>query len=112
MDTIVIPENMNGLSQAVIFAILFIGIIIYLLIITAMDRKEYDNMTLAKKLIEEGHAKALKGKKDDGIYSETKRIRDTGDDMEGMSEEAYKWKEEISESVKRDKALLDKKRFI
>lgn len=68
-----ISENLTGIAPGIIFAIIFGSLILYLLMLVAREKRLYRKMKRAQRLIEEGHSKAMHGRKDDGIYQETKR---------------------------------------
>ncbi|MBQ7430279.1 hypothetical protein [Butyrivibrio sp.] len=75
----VIHDGLSSISAAIIFMIIFITIILYLLYMIAVSSAEKRKLKKARLLIEEGHRKAINGKKNDGIYQEERHIKSLED---------------------------------
>lgn len=75
-NVIVIENTLNHFSIPCLVGICFLSIIIYLYISIYNDKRYKDKLRNAEMLIREGHEKALHGRKDDGVYQETKREKE------------------------------------
>ena len=71
----VITDSLTGKAPAILFIILFSSISVYLFASMIIQKSESRKMSKAATLINEGHNKALQGKKDDGFYSEQKKLK-------------------------------------
>lgn len=85
----IIQDGLSSRSAAILFMIAFMTIIIYLLVTLKACLSETKHLKQAKRLIEEGHHKALHGKKDDGFYQENRRTK-TPEDIEACKKYAEK----------------------
>ena len=70
---LLIPETISSMSAAILFFIVFISIFAYLIMSGASESAHYKQLKKAQRLIAEGHSKALKGDRHDGIFREIKR---------------------------------------
>ncbi len=75
MEIIEINNNFHNMIVPVIVCSVSGGIILYLLLTLYISTSYKARLKKAKKLILEGHSKAKAGRKDDGLYSESKRLR-------------------------------------
>lgn len=67
---------MNPYIVPCILISILLGVLIYLLITMKTDHAYKVKLRKIQSMINEGHEKALSGRKNDGIYQETKRLRE------------------------------------
>lgn len=73
---IVITDGLTGNGLAIIFIIIFSALLLYLFCTSSINKKEQKKLEDAKQLIQEGHAKILRGTTDDGYYREFATAKD------------------------------------
>ena len=76
METIELSNNFHNMFIPVMAISASGGIILYLLLTILISSAYKAKLKKAKKMIQEGHARALAGRKDDGVYRENKRLRE------------------------------------
>ena len=94
----VIPNGLSSLSAAIVFSIIFGSMILYLLAMIASSANEAKKIKKATSLIEEGHRRAVNGKRNDGIYREDKHRKQV--------EEIEECKQAARDLAKQDMSLL------
>lgn len=72
---ITISDTYSKFSFFILILCIFSGFIIYQIIGIKEDKEIKKKFSNVKGMIEEGHRKALAGRKDDGLYRETKRLK-------------------------------------
>ncbi len=103
----VINETISSLSAGIVFAIIFLSILLYMALTGKEERKRYNKIKRAKDLIEEGHNKALQGSRYDGIYKETRREKYQEEiKLEKQREELEKCKQRARKNADSDLQLL------
>ncbi len=76
MDTIEITNTFNNMAFPILIACTLSGLIMYLLITINIANDYKKKLQKAERLIQEGHSKALSGRKNDGFYNERRRLRE------------------------------------
>ena len=78
-QTITIIDRSGGFGLPLLILALLSGMIMYLLITIIISKRYVKKLEKAEELITEGHIRAQEGRKDDGIFKETKRLRNAED---------------------------------
>lgn len=73
LEPIIIENTTNNLFIPVFTACILIPVILYFAITINITKTQLNKWQKAVRLIHEGHNKAMNGRKDDGIYQETRR---------------------------------------
>ena len=87
MEQIIVNSSISVRNIAILGLCVFAFVFLYLFISSKLLNVEMNNIKKAKEMIEEGHENALNGRKDDGYYEETRRLR-TPENAEECDEEA------------------------
>lgn len=95
---IIISESLSILSASIIFIIFFASVLAYMMMSGSSENTFYQQLKKAKRLIEEGHARALKGSRNDGFFEEVRR--------EKYKEEYDKCMEKARNTADQDISLL------
>jgi hypothetical protein len=85
MEQIVVNSSIAVHNIAILGLCVFGFVFLYLFILSRLIKVEMNNIVKAKELIEEGHENAINGRKDDGYYEETRRLR-TEEESEELKE--------------------------
>ncbi len=80
MEQIIVNSSISIHSVAILGICIFLFVAVYILAATSIAGNEISRMKRARKMINEGHEKALNGRKDDGYFEEVRKLRDTEDD--------------------------------
>ncbi len=75
MEIIEINNKFNNMVFPVLAGCICGGIMLYLFITVQISKTYKKRLEKAKRLIHEGYDRALRGRKDDGIFKENKRLR-------------------------------------
>lgn len=102
MQILTITDRLNGIAPAIIFAIIFGSFISYFLISLSFERAEEQKIKKINKMIYDGHSKAQVGKKDDGLYSEKKKLKEKKEETEELCEQREIHDQQICQTVAND----------
>ena len=77
MQEIIVNSSISPGSVALLGIITFSMTLMYLIVSTGMTSSENRKAMKAKRLIEDGHKRAVNGRKDDGFFKEIRKERNT-----------------------------------
>ena len=76
MEQIMVNSSVSVHNIGILGICIFAFIGLYLIITSSLLKNEAEKIKTAKEMILEGHENAMNGRKDDGYYKETRRLRD------------------------------------